>query len=369
MDGFSDYLIEHALDRIFGAVAVASPSALTFALFTTCPNKDGSGGVEVRGNTIGANGYVRKAVINNLTNFPNVVAGSNTKKNASALTFATPTASWGDIVAIGIYDSALGAETVFTADNGTSNFTSVGHSYENYVEATGAGSVVMLSTDNGTLPTYGGGSNTPLLPNTPYYVRDVSGNSWKLSLTPGGSAINLDSDGTGTLYIRLVGNLLAACSVPSRSVPTGRPYTIHANALQLTLGVFSDYLNARILDYWFGGQAHTVPSLYLALLSAAHTSAGSGGTEFATASYARKAITNNLTNFPAVAAGTGLKYLDVDHTFTTPSEDWGTAVALALYDALTGGNMLLIKAISDTPVVDTSAPVVAASTGLRITVT
>ncbi len=98
----------------------------------------------------------------------------------------------------------------------------------------------------------------------------------------------------------------------------------------------------------------------------AHDGAGTGGTEFATATYVRKAATNNTTNFPSTTLATGLKYLDVDHTFANPDEDWGTAAALAIYDASAGGNMLLCQAMTETPVVQDAPPVITAGT-FRIT--
>jgi hypothetical protein len=56
-----------------------------------------------------------------------------------------------------------------------------------------------------------------------------------------------------------------------------------------------------VLDQSLGAVPYTPPTTwYLALYSVAPTKAG-GGTEFSTFGYARKAITNNATNFPAAA--------------------------------------------------------------------
>jgi len=45
---------------------------------------------------------------------------------------------------------------------------------------------------------------SPLTPYTLYYLRDVSGNTFKLALTAGGAAINITSVGTGIHYLQFV---------------------------------------------------------------------------------------------------------------------------------------------------------------------
>jgi hypothetical protein len=72
----------------------------------------------------------------------------------------------------------------FTADAGTDALTSTAHELEN-------GETVLLSNSGGALP---GG----LAASTLYFVRDAATNTFKLSLTAGGSAIDITSAGTGT---------------------------------------------------------------------------------------------------------------------------------------------------------------------------
>lgn len=57
---------------------------------------------------------------------------------------------------------------------------------------------VQFST-SGTLP-------APLKPNTDYFVRDATSNTFKVALTSGGTAINLADDGTGTHQVRRIDN-------------------------------------------------------------------------------------------------------------------------------------------------------------------
>lgn len=84
------------------AFGVAVPATQYFALFTTLPAADGTGGVEVSGSN-----YSRAAFTNNGTNWP-AASGSNpaTKSNAVAITFPVPSGAWGTVVGFGYYDAA-----------------------------------------------------------------------------------------------------------------------------------------------------------------------------------------------------------------------------------------------------------------------
>lgn len=99
----------------------------------------------------------------------------------------------------------------------------------------------------------------------------------------------------------------------------------------------SDYCKNLVLDRVLGVGTLTPPAtFYLALFTAAPTDAG-GGTEVATASYARVAITNNAVNFPAAVSGA--KVLATQADFPQATENWGTIEAVALFDAAAAGNM------------------------------
>lgn len=106
----------------------------------------------------------------------------------------------------------------------------------------------------------------------------------------------------------------------------------------------SDYLENEILDHLLGGADYSRPAtVYLALLTDEPTDADTGTTiaaiEPSGGSYARKAITNNSTNFPA--AESGAKSNGTAITFAEASGDWGTISHWALCDADTAGNILL----------------------------
>jgi len=103
-------------------------------------------------------------------------------------------------------------------------------------------------------------------------------------------------------------------------------------------GSKSDYLENKVLDHVLGGGDFTRPAtVYIALYTVAPSDSG-GGTEVSGGSYARAAVTNNSTNWPAASAGA--KSNGTAITFATATANWGTVVAFAIFDAASAGNML-----------------------------
>lgn len=135
-------------------------------------------------------------------------------------------------------------------------------------------------------------------------------------------------------------------------------------------GSLSQYLKAKLLEHAFGANTYTPPvTVYLALYTTAPTDAG-GGVEVSGGSYARKAVTNNTTNFPATT-GTSTKTstLNVAQTFTTASASWGTVVASAWMDASSGGNQLSWSDATVPQTVDSGATVTVAGAAINVTMT
>lgn len=103
-------------------------------------------------------------------------------------------------------------------------------------------------------------------------------------------------------------------------------------------GSFSDYLELEILDYITGqvNDLGTAPTPYMALFTVDPNDAG-GGTEVTGGSYARK---DSSGLWGAAAAGSISNNADI--TFVQASgADWGTVTAAAIFDASSGGNMLV----------------------------
>lgn len=110
----------------------------------------------------------------------------------------------------------------------------------------------------------------------------------------------------------------------------------------------TNYGEDQVNDALFGGDSmggtatSTAPGTwYIGLMTAAAGEAG-GGTELAigTNGYARIAVVNNVTNFPASSGGS--KTNGVDLLSAISSGAWGggaNIVGIAFFDAATAGNM------------------------------
>ncbi len=96
---------------------------------------------------------------------------------------------------------------------------------------------------------------------------------------------------------------------------------------------FSDFLENELLDHVFRNSAYTPPAaVYLALYTAAPTDAG-GGTEVSTGGYSRQAITFGAASGGAIANTSAVE-------FTASAANFGTIVAVGIFDASTSGNLL-----------------------------
>ena len=102
---------------------------------------------------------------------------------------------------------------------------------------------------------------------------------------------------------------------------------------------FSDYLEAKLLDHIFGGQAYSAPTtLYLGLCTGV-SEAGVITGEPVGNNYSRVTITNNNTNFPNATGGS--KANGAILTFPEASGSWGTLTKWFLSDAASGNTNTL----------------------------
>ncbi len=115
---------------------------------------------------------------------------------------------------------------------------------------------------------------------------------------------------------------------------------------------FSDFMENTILNEVFGGANYApVGTVYVALYTVAPDDAGAGGTEVSGGAYARVAVANNATNWPAAVGGA--KSNGVAVTFPQATAAWGTVVAFAILDAASLGNMLISAALTTSKGVQT----------------
>lgn len=108
------------LDWINGVGTPTRPTTpLKVALFTTSPNQEtGAGGTEVSGGS-----YARTSVTFS-------AASGGASSNSADVTFPTATASWGTVVAAGIYDSAGTPVLLWVGNLSTSKTIDVGDTFK-----------------------------------------------------------------------------------------------------------------------------------------------------------------------------------------------------------------------------------------------
>jgi len=95
---------------------------------------------------------------------------------------------------------------------------------------------------------------------------------------------------------------------------------------------FSDYLENKVVGHVFGGAAYTAPStLYVALYTSAPSDTG-GGTEVSGGAYARQ------TAAFTISADTASNTSAIE--YPTATADYGTVVAVGVFDASSSGNLL-----------------------------
>jgi len=112
------------------------------------------------------------------------------------------------------------------------------------------------------------------------------------------------------------------------------------------MSAMSDYLENEILDHILGTGAYTMPTTVYVGLSTGSFNDDNSGTELSGSGYARQAIA-----FNAASSGTADNSGAVDFPAATGS--WGTVSHFGLFDASTGGNLLIHGALTASKAVDT----------------
>lgn len=94
-------------------------------------------------------------------------------------------------------------------------------------------------------------------------------------------------------------------------------------------------MESKLLDHQVGKTAYTMPTVYIALYTAAPSDPG-GGTEVTGGSYARKQTAGADWNAASAGSTSNANTL----TFVTATGSWGTVTHFGLFDASTSGNLL-----------------------------
>jgi hypothetical protein len=134
------------------------------------------------------------------------------------------------------------------------------------------------------------------------------------------------------------------------------------------MGSFTDYLENKLLDHVWSAAAYT-PSvtLYVALSTTTIADDGTNMTEPAVGAYARVAVTNNATNWPAAVGGAKANGTAI--TFPTATAGWGIILDFAIMDHPTAGNMLGYGTLTTSKTIDSGDTASFAIGELDITLT
>ena len=149
------------------------------------------------------------------------------------------------------------------------------------------------------------------------------------------------------------------------------------------MAALSDFLENKLIDWLLRAQAIGITgataaagtgpaTTYVGLLTAASSDTG-GGTEVSGGSYARVSVASSLANWAGTQAAastvassgtSGTTSNNNAITFPAPTANWGNVVGMGLYDALTGGNLLIYSALNTPKTVNNgdAAPSFAAAT-------
>lgn len=185
------------------------------ALFTVAGTDAGTGFTEVSGGS-----YARASIT--LSEFNSNNAAPFVLANNAAISFPTATASWGNIVAFGIYDASTGGNLLFWDYLGFSDwwlFTcSAASPGKLFAPGITANSVPQLAnTDNVQIQdVFGGKLPTGLSDSTVYTVNNLSSDTFD---------VGVDTTTTGSGMVRKVMNI---------TVNSGFTFTFATGNLQLT---------------------------------------------------------------------------------------------------------------------------------------
>lgn len=100
------------------------------------------------------------------------------------------------------------------------------------------------------------------------------------------------------------------------------------------MSAMSDYLENKVLDHILGTTAYTQPTTVYLGLSTATFGDDNSGTELSGSGYARQSVA-----FDAASSGTADNSAVIEFPAATGS--WGTITHFGVFDALTGGNLLV----------------------------
>lgn len=126
------------------------------------------------------------------------------------------------------------------------------------------------------------------------------------------------------------------------------------------MSAMSDHLENEILDHILGTGSYTMPTTVYVGLSTASFNDDNSGTELTGNGYSRQSVT-----FSAASGGTTSNSAAVEFSAATGS--WGVVSHFGLFDASTGGNLLIHGAFTASKTIATGDILKIASGDLDVT--
>jgi len=111
------------------------------------------------------------------------------------------------------------------------------------------------------------------------------------------------------------------------------------------MSALSDYAENELLDHLLGTGAYTMPTTVYVGLSTGSFNDDNSGTELTGNNYSRQSV-----SFGAASSGTASNDAAVEFSAATGS--WGTVSHFGLFDASSGGNLLIHGALTASKVIE-----------------
>lgn len=125
----------------------------------------------------------------------------------------------------------------------------------------------------------------------------------------------------------------------------------------------SDYLEGQIRAHMFRTASFTKPAVLAIALFTAIPGETGGGTEVTGGAYARVQRDPLDANWTAASLTDGLTDNAAALTYPTPTASWGVVTSFAIFDATTGGNMLVFGALASPRTINNGDPAPAFAIG------
>jgi len=118
----------------------------------------------------------------------------------------------------------------------------------------------------------------------------------------------------------------------------------------------SDYLEVELRKHIFRTGSFTKPTVLGVALFTVTPSDSGGGTEVSGGSYARVDVPPLDANWTGASSTNGLTDNAAAITFPAPSANWGVVVAFGIFDATSGGNLLVWGPITPNKTINNGDP-------------